>query len=241
MGCCNIDSVKYMVVPPEYEILKEVADKAPGIVNAFEIEHKKILNKRTEILKEREEKVEKAVKDKIEQKELNDLLLKYNLKEIDNEKDSIINEVDKMHNLYKLGLELSEKLKKVTLEQYEQYNNKLDKFPSVLKAQLKSRIEELNKTSPKDFLESEAGNRLKNALEKEGMREDKLKEFMDKLAEERQKRRVEERLKYKIEKNEFPPKDELHFTAKDLFKLIFEENTDEFKSVLTNKLMDNCL
>ena len=73
------------------------------------------------------------------------------------------------------------------------------------------------------------------------MGEDKLKEFMDKLAEERQKRRVEERLKYKIEKNEFPPKDELHFTAKDLFKLIFEENTDEFKSVLTNKLMDNCL
>lgn len=148
MGCCNIDSVKYMVVPPEYEILKEVADKAPGIVNAFEIEHKKILNKRTEILKEREENVEKAVKDKIEQKELNDLLLKYNLKEIDNEKDSIINEVDKMHNLYKLGLELSEKLKKVTLDQY---NNKLDKVPSVLKTQLKSRIEELNKLLQKIF------------------------------------------------------------------------------------------
>jgi len=236
MGC---DNIKVVDTPPEVkEILKELADKAPGIVNTFQIEHTKILNERTEILKEREEKVEKAIKDKIEQKELNDLLLEYNLKEIKNEKDFIINEVDKMHSLYQLGLELSEKLKKVTLEQL---NKKLSNAPSFSKDLINSQIEEVNKSSPKDFLDSEFGKPLKNALEKQGMREDLLKEFMDKLAEDRQKRRAAERLKYKIEKNEFPPKDILQFTAKDLFKLIFDEYTDEFRSALTNKLIDNCL
>ena len=251
-------------LPPEVkEILNELAEKAPGIVNTFQIEYNKILNERTEILKEREEKVEKAVKEKekIEneikekeakkenvekekelleksEKDLCDLLLEYNLKEIENEKELIINEVDKMHALYELGLELSEKLKKVTLDQLKK---KLDKAPSMSKSLINSQIEEVNKSSPKDFLDSEFGKPLKNALEKQGMREDLLKEFMDKLAEDRQKRRAAERLKYKIEKNEFPPKDILQFTAKDLFKLIFDEYTDEFRSALTNKLIDNCL
>ena len=226
-------------VPEEVkEILKEVLDKVPGIVNTFQIEHTKILNKRTEILKEREEKVEKAINDKIEKKELEDLLLEYNLKEIENEKDLIINEVDKMHSLYELGLEYSEKLKKVTLDML---NKKLESAPSFSKALINSQIEEVNKSSPEDFLDSQYGKPLKNALEKQGMREELLEEFMGKFEAERKKRRTDEREKYKIEKNEFPPKDELRFTAKDLFKLIFDEYKDEFKSNLKSKLIDNCL
>ena len=226
-------------VPEEVkEILKEVVDKVPGIIDTFQIEHTKILNERTEILKEREEKVEKAINDKIEKKELEDLLLKYNLKEIENEKDLIINEVDKMHSLHELGEEYSEKLKKVTLDIL---NKKLDKAPLLAKKLLKSKIDEVNKSSSKDFLDSEFGKPLKTELEKQGMREDVLKEFMEKLEAERKKRRIDEREKYKIEKNEFPPKDELRFTAKDLFKLIFDEYKDEFKSNLKGKLIDNCL
>ena len=145
-------------LPPEVkEILNELAEKAPGIVNTFQIEYNKIINERTEILKEREEKVEKAVKEKekIEnelkeikenvekekelkelleklKKDLCDLLLEYNLKEIENEKDLIINEVDKMHSLYELGLELAEKLKKVTLDQLKKNWIKLHQYPKVL-------------------------------------------------------------------------------------------------------------
>ena len=242
MGCLS-DSVGEVptagTVPEEVkEILKEVTDKVPGIVNTFQIEHTKILNERTEILKEREEKVEKAINDKIEKKELEDLLLEYNLKEIENEKDLIINEVDKMHSLYELGLEYSEKLKKVTLDML---NKKLESAPSFSKALINSQIEEVNKSSSKDFLDSEFGKPLKNTLEKQGMREELLEEFMGKFEAERKKRRTEEREKYKIEKNEFPPKDELRFTAKDLFKLIFDEYADEFKSNVKNKLIDNCL
>ena len=248
-------------LPPEVkEILSELADKAPGIVNTYQIEYTKIINERTEILKEREEKVEKAVKEKekIEneikekkenvekekelleksEKDLCDLLLEYNLKEIENEKDLIINEVDKMHSLYELGLELAEKLKKVTLDQLKK---KLDKAPSVSKSLINSQIEQINKYSSKEFLDSEFGKPLKTELEKQGMREDVLKEFMEKLEAERKKRREDERAKYSIKQNEFPPKDELRFTAADLFKLIFEEYKDEFKSTLKNKLIDNCL
>ena len=226
-------------VPEEVkEILKEVVDKVPGIIDTFQIEHTKILNERTEILKEREEKVEKAINDKIEKKELEDLLLKYNLKEIENEKDLIINEVDKMHSLHELGEEYSEKLKKVTLDIL---NKKLDKAPLLAKKLLNSKIEEVNKSSSKDFLDSEFGKPLKTTLEKQGMREDLLEEFMEKFKAERKRRRTDEREKYKIEKNEFPPKDELRFTAKDLFKLIFDEYKDEFKSNLKGKLIDNCL
>ena len=242
MGCL-CDSVGEVptagTVPEEVkEILKEVVDKVPGIVETFQIEHTRILNERTEILKEREEKVEKAINDKIEKKELEDLLLEYNLKEIENEKDLIINEVDKMHSLHELGEEYSEKLKKVTLDIL---NKKLDKAPSFSKELLKSQIEEVNKSSSKDFLDSEFGKPLKTTLEKQGMREDLLEEFMEKFKAERKKRRIDEREKYKIEKNEFPPKDELRFTAKDLFKLIFDEYKDEFKSNLKGKLIDNCL
>ena len=251
-------------LPPEVkEILNELAEKAPGIVNTFQIEYNKILNERTEILKEREEKVEKAVKEKekieneIKEKEakkenvdkekelleksikdLCDLLLEYNLKEIDNEKELIINEVDKMHSLYELGLELAEKLKKVTLDQLKK---KLDKAPSVSKSLINSQIEQINKYSSKEFLDSEFGKPLKSELEKAGMREDLLKEFMENLEKERKQRRVDERTKYGIEQNEFPPKDELGFTAEDVFKLIFEDYKDEFRSSLKNKVIEICL
>ncbi len=74
---------------------------------------------------------------KLKKKELEDLLLEYNLKEIENEKDLIINEVDKMHSLHELGEEYSEKLKKVTLDIL---NKKLDNVLSFSKELLKSQI-----------------------------------------------------------------------------------------------------
>ena len=105
-------------IPPEVnEIMQELDAKAPEIIDSFKNEKQKILDKQQKLLSEREEKVSKAIDEKKEDREIKNLLLEYNLKEIDIEKELIINEVDKMYKLYEIGKKLAEKLKKVTLEQ----------------------------------------------------------------------------------------------------------------------------
>ena len=221
-------------IPPEVnEIMQELDAKAPEIIDSFKNEKQKILDKQQKLLSEREEKVSKAIDEKKEDREIKNLLLEYNLKEIDIEKELIINEVDKMYKLYEIGKNLAEKLKKVTLEQLKK---KLDKAPSVAKTALNTQIEQVNNSGPKEFLDTEFGKPLKTALEKYGMSKAVLKTVMDGFKEERKKRREAERNKFNINQNEFPPEDELDLSAEDLYNLIFEEYKDGIKSALQEKL-----
>ena len=221
-------------IPPEVnEIMQELDAKAPEIIDSFKNEKQKILDKQQKLLSEREEKVSKAIDEKKEDREIKNLLLEYNLKEIDIEKELIINEVDKMYKLYEIGKNLAEKLKKVTLEQLKK---KLDKAPSVAKTALNTQIEQVNNSGPKEFLDTEFGKPLKTALEKYGMSKAVLKTVMDGFKEERKKRREAERNKFNINQNEFPPEDELDISAEDLYNLIFEEYKDGIKSALQEKL-----
>ena len=59
---------------------------------------------------------------------------------------------------------------------------------------------------------------------------------MNEYKEDRKKRREEERTKYNISQNEFPPDDELDITAEDLYGLIFDEYKDGIKSAQEEKL-----
>ena len=61
-------------------------------------------------------KVKNAIETNVQIKEKEELLLKYNKKEIKNEKDFIQNQADKMHCLYEIGLELAEKLKILSVD-----------------------------------------------------------------------------------------------------------------------------
>ena len=104
--------------PPEVnEICQEFDAKAPQIIESFQKDKEKILEKQQKLLSEREKEVSKAINEKKEEEELKKLLLKFNLKEIKIEKELIMNEVDKMYKLYEIGKKLAEKLKNVTLEQ----------------------------------------------------------------------------------------------------------------------------
>ena len=146
MGCMK----SLNPLPIEVEaLLKEVALKGDEIANTFLIEANKIKNERKDLLKERHEKVSEADKNDIEK--LNKLLLEYNKKEIENEKELIANEVDKMHSIYEMGLELAEKLKKITLDQL---TKKLNDTPEIAKKALNTQIDEVNKYTPKEFLNS---------------------------------------------------------------------------------------
>ena len=220
-------------IPPEVnEILQELDAKAPEIIDSFKNEKQKILDKQQKLLTEREGKVSNAVKEKKEEEELKKILLEYNLKEIDIEKELIINEVDKMYKLYEIGKVLADKLKNVTLEQLKK---KLEKAPSFAKAALNNQLTQVTSSGTKEFLDSEFGKPLKTALEKYGMSQVVLQTVVDGFKEERKKRREVERTKYNISQNEFPPEDELEINVEDLYNLIFDEYKDGIKSALEEK------
>ena len=234
MGCCcpcENANIKPNIPAdsPVNIVLEELKNKSTEITKSFIIKDQKLKEKKAKILAKREMKVKNAIETNVQLKEKEELLLKYNKKEIKNEKDFIQNQADKMHCLYEIGLELAEKLKILSVDGLKK---KLDKAPSFSKGAINSQIELINQKSPEDILNSELGQPLKTALEKEGMREEFLKGYMEDLKTERQTRRKEERDKYNIEKNEFPPEDEVQFTAEDLYESIKGEYKEKFFPIL---------
>ncbi len=233
MGCLDCLSP----LPPEVqELLKEVVLRGDEIANTFLIEANNIKSEKEEIIKERHEKVSEADKANIEN--LNKILLEYNKKEIENEKDLIANETDKLHTIYEMGLELAEKLKKITLDELRK---KLSSAPDLGKAAINTQIDKVNNYSPKEFLDSEFGKPLKAALEKQGLQEKYFQGYIQELEDERLERRAIERSEFGIARNEFPPEDVFNFTSKDLFNSIFEEYKGDFKSKIKKAILNKVI
>ena len=233
MGCLSPS------LPPEVEeLLKEVTKRGDEIANKFLIEANQKQREKVEVIEERHEKVKEA--DKKDTESLNKLLLEYNKKEIEKDKELIENEVEKLHCIYEMGLDLSDKLKEITLDQLKK---KLDKAPELAKRAINSQIEQVKKYSAKEFLNSEFGKPLKTALEKQGLRDKYLKDYIQNLEKERKERRAEERKEFGISKNEFPPEDDLNFTAEELFEAIFDEykNDDDFKNKIKKIILKSVL
>ena len=231
MGCLGIKTGR----DPEIEkILEDVAKKSPDIIKPFIIKKEEIDKKKKELLEERAKKVSEA-KDAKEE-DLEKLLKEYNKKEVEIEKELIGNEVEKMYALWELGLELSQPLQNYTIDTL---TKKLAVFPEAIMAiQVYNPLEAVKAYSPVQFLNSSYGKPLKTALIKNGMSKDELKQFKNDLLKDRKNRRKEERVKYEIKKNEFPPEDEFEFDINDLYNTIFEEYKDknEFKSGLLKKI-----
>ena len=236
MGC--LDCFKTALPPEVEELLKEVTKRGDEIANKFLIEANQKQREKAELIEERHEKVKEA--DLRDTESLNKLLLDYNKKEIEKDKELIENEVEKLHCIYEMGLDLSDKLKEITLNQLKK---KLDKAPELAKRAINSQIEQVKKYTPKEFLNSEFGKPLKTALEKQGLRDKYLKDYIQNLEKERKERRAEERKEFGISQNEFPPEDDLNFTAEDLFEAIFDEykNDDEFKNKIKKIILKSVL
>ena len=233
MGCLSPP------IPPEVEeLLKEVTKRGDEIANKFLIEANQKQREKEEVIQERHEKVKEA--DLRDTESLNKLLLEYNKKEIEKDKELIENEVEKLHCIYEMGLDLSDKLKEITLDKLKK---KLDDAPELAKRAINSQIEQVKKYTPKEFLNSEFGKPLKTALEKQGLRDKYLKDYIQNLEKERKERRAEERKEFGISKNEFPPEDDLNFTAEELFEAIFDEykNDDDFKNKIKKIILKSVL
>ena len=233
----SCDKCKTPLDPEVEEILKKVAEKSPDIIDNCVIKKKKIDDEFNEVLEERKKKVEES-KDK-SSSELEELLKEYNKKELEKEKELIANELDKMHSLWELGLDLSNPLKNYTITKL---TKKLDDAPAVLKPAINKQINEVKAYSPKQFLNSAFGKPLKNALIKQGMSVTVLKNFKEELLEKRKTRRKEERNQFSfVKKNEFPPEDEFEFNVDDLYEAIFDEYKEDFQSSIKEKFLKKSL
>ena len=180
LDCCPTPSI-----PEEVKkILKTVEEKSPEIVNIEINKKQKIKDKLNKIYEERAQKVTEG-KDKSED-ELKNLLKEYNKKELKQEKKLISVELDKMHSLWELGIELADPLKNFTIDELKK---KLDKVPEFGKAAVNSQIAEIKAYSPKEFLNSKFGKPLKDALVKQGMSKTILENYKKELLEDRKKRR----------------------------------------------------
>ena len=183
-------------------------------------------NKVKEAKDEQEKQLETRKKELAKLKENNQLteekIKKLNKDELEVEIKFLENEVDRMHYIYTVGLELVEPIRKVTLDKLME---KAKSAPAITLNKINQEIEEVKKIPVIEFLNSTYGKLLKEALEKKGMSATLLKSFKNQLLKERRQRRKVEREEFGIEKNEFDDEnmDELKL---DLFKLINDDIKD---------------
>ncbi len=228
----SCDCIQPKLDPEVEDLLNKVKDKAPDIIKNFVINEEKIKNEFTQLLEKRDKDVGEA-KNKNEE-ELKKLLKKYNEKELDVEKEKISNEVEKMHCLWELGLELTEPLKNYTLKELQK---KLDKAKGPFKKAVDSQINQVKAFSPKEFLNSPFGKPLKTALIKQGMSKTLLEDFKKQLLKDRKERRKKEKEKHPHVKNINLEEEDFEFNIDDLFEAIFDEYKDEFKSTIEKNLL----
>ena len=175
---------------------------------------------------EQEKQLETRKKELAKLKENNQLteenIKKLNKDELKVEIKFLENEVDRMHYIYTVGLDLVEPIRKVTLDKLME---KAKSAPAITLNKINQEIEKVKKIPVIEFLNSTYGKLLKEALEKKGMSATLLKSFKNQLLKERKQRRKVEREEFGIEKNEFDDEnmDELKL---DLFKLISDDIKD---------------
>ena len=165
------------------------------------------------------EEIEKFIKD-------------LNKEELEIELDKLKNIVDKMHYVFNLGKDVTDEIKNVVLDGLKE---KIASLPKFAASKIESKLDEVNKYTPKEFLNSKFGEPLKKALEKYGLSKAFLDSFKEELLKERKHRREKEREELSLEKNEFENED--NNLNIDLFDLIMEEYSDEdFKDTINKEI-----
>ena len=230
MGCFHPP-----VDPEIAKILATLDIKVEEYQKVFEEEAKKTKDAFEKQQTERKEKLDE-LKNKNE-KITEEVIKGLNKEELKVEIDLLSNQVDKMHYIFSIGLELADPIRKVTLDKLME---KAKSAPAITLNKINSQIEEIKNYPILEFLNSTYGKVLREALEKKGMSATVLKGYKNKLFKERNQRRKVERDLYGIEKNEFDDEkmDELKL---DLFELIQSEYKDidrNFREYARGKMVE---
>ena len=233
MGCF---SMRGLGVEPEIEkILSTLDIKMEKKYKAFEVGVKKAKDKQEKQLKERKEELQQLKQKNQEITE--EVIKKLNKAELDVEIDLLANQVDKMHYIFSIGLELVEPIRKVTLDKLIE---KSKKAPAMTLRTIQNQIDEVKNIPIIEFLNSTYGKVLREALEKKGMSATLLKSFKNQLFKERGQRRKVEREEFGIKTNEFDDEsmDDLKL---DLYSLIESEYKDinkNFREYARGKMIE---
>ena len=233
MGCF---STRGLWVDPEIEkILSTLDIKMEEYHKVFEVGVKKAKDKQEKQLKERKEELQQLKQKNQEITE--EVIKKLNKAELDVEIDLLANQVDKMHYIFSIGLELVEPIRKVTLDKLIE---KSKKAPEIALRRIEKEIDEVKNIPIIEFLNSTYGKVLREALEKKGMSATLLKSFKNQLFKERGQRRKVEREEFGIKTNEFDDEsmDDLKL---DLYSLIESEYKDinkNFREYARGKMIE---
>jgi len=230
MGCLG------MGVDPEIaKILATLDIKYEEYQKVFEEDAKKAKDAQEKQQKERKEKLDELKQKKEEIKE--DVIKDLNKKELEVEIEFLTNQVDKMHYIFSIGLELAEPLRKVTLDKLLE---KSKKAPAIAVNKIKSQIDEINNYPILDFLKSTYGKVLREALEKKGMSATILKSYKNKLFKERRQRRKVEKEEFGIEKNEFDDEniDNLNLDLYSLVEAEYKGIDKNFREYARGKMVE---
>ena len=230
MGCFHPP-----VDPEIAKILATLDIKVEEYQKVFEEEAKKTKDAFEKQQTERKEKLDELKKKN--EKITEEVIKGLNKDELKVEIDLLSNQVDKMHYIFSIGLELADPIRKVTLDKLME---KAKSAPAITLNKINSQIEEIKNYPILEFLNSTYGKVLREALEKKGMSATVLKGYKNKLFKERNQRRKVERDLYGIEKNEFDDEkmDELKL---DLFELIQSEYKDidrNFREYARGKMVE---
>ena len=230
MGCLG-----FGVDPEIAKILGTLDIKMEEYHKVFVDGVKKAKDKQEKQLKERKEELQQLKQKNQEITE--EVIKKLNKAELDVEIDLLANQVDKMHYIFSIGLELVEPIRKVTLDKLIE---KSKTAPAMTLRTIQNQIDEVKNITIIEFLNSTYGKVLREALEKKGMSATLLKSFKNQLFKERGQRRKVEREEFGIKTNEFDDEsmDDLKL---DLYSLIESEYKDinkNFREYARGKMIE---
>ena len=206
-------------------------------------EYQKVFEKEANVAKKAFEDQQKERKNtldnwKKESKEITEQdIRELNKAEFKVEVDFLVNQLDKMHYIFSIALELIEPIKKVTIDKLME---QAKSAPAMALDKINKQIEEIKSFPPLEFYNATYGKVLRQAVEKKGMSKTVLNGYRNKLSKERKERRKVERDLYNIEKNEFDD-EEMNEKKLDLFSLITEEQKglkNNFKEYARSKIID---
>ena len=224
------------VDPEVAKILASLDEKVEDFQKTFVEEADKVQKELNDFLKKRHNDLEEKKKNNEEITE--EFLKDLNKKELEKEIDILSNEVDKMHYIFDLGLELTGPLRNVTLDQLAK---KATSAPAIVLTKIKAQIEEIKNMPIIDFLNSTYGKVLKDALAKKGLSDTLLIGFKKKIMKSRDERRKAEKEEFKIEVNVFEGED-ISKLKLDLMTLIENEYKDidkNFKAYVRDKIIES--
>ena len=203
--------------PKIKKILAKLDIKVEEYQKVFEEEAKKAKLNQEKHQGERRAKLEQLKQQN--QQITEDIIRELNKQELKDEIELLTNQVDKMHYIFTIGLELAEPIRKVTLDKLIE---KSKIAPAMAVNKIKSQIDEINSYPILDFLNSSYGKVLREALEEKGMNAIILKSHKNKLFKERSQRRKVEKEEFGIEKNEFD-EENMDNIKLDLYELVTKD------------------